>query len=100
MNRYKKKKPRGLSTGFKENVSVIYQAITYCIHSINDGKRIYFFLCRFFRSRFFRLCVAILWRLRFLPQGIMCLVNVFVNGQLTFQLSVINGQFSQHFIVK
>ncbi len=30
----------------------------------------FFFLCRFLRRRFLRLCVAILWRLRFLPQGI------------------------------
>jgi hypothetical protein len=29
----------------------------------------YFFLWRFLRRRFFRLCVAILWRLRFLPLG-------------------------------
>lgn len=29
-----------------------------------------FFLWRFLRSLFFLLCVAILWRLRFLPQGI------------------------------
>jgi hypothetical protein len=26
------------------------------------------FLCRFFRRRFFRLCVAIFFRLRFFPQ--------------------------------
>ena len=31
----------------------------------------FFFLCRFFRKRFFRLWVDILWRFRFLPQG-MC----------------------------
>ena len=37
------------------------------------GKPVYrfFFLCRFFRKRFFRLWVAILWRFRFLPQGIL-----------------------------
>ena len=29
----------------------------------------YFFLCRFFLSFFLRLCVAILCRFRFLPQG-------------------------------
>jgi hypothetical protein len=29
----------------------------------------YFFLCRFFRSFFLRLCVAILCLFRFLPQG-------------------------------
>jgi hypothetical protein len=28
------------------------------------------FLCRFLRRLFLRLCVAILWRLRFRPQGI------------------------------
>jgi hypothetical protein len=31
----------------------------------------FFFLWRFLRKRFFRLWVAILWRFRFLPQG-MC----------------------------
>lgn len=31
----------------------------------------FFFLWRFLRSLFLRLCVAILWRLRFLPQGIL-----------------------------
>jgi hypothetical protein len=30
----------------------------------------FFFLCRFLRSRFLRLCVAIFFLLRFLPQGI------------------------------
>ncbi len=30
----------------------------------------YFFLCLFFRKRFFRLWVAILWRFLFLPLGI------------------------------
>lgn len=36
----------------------------------------FFFLWRFLRKRFFRLCVAILWRFRFLPQGMFgqCLV--------------------------
>lgn len=29
----------------------------------------FFFLWRFLRKRFFRLCVAILWRFLFLPQG-------------------------------
>lgn len=29
----------------------------------------FFFLCRFFRKRFFRLWVDILWRFLFLPQG-------------------------------
>ena len=29
----------------------------------------FFFLWRFFRRRFLRLWVAILWRFRFLPQG-------------------------------
>lgn len=38
-----------------------------------------FFLWRFLRSLFFRLCVAILWRLRFLPQGI--LVDGLVQGR-------------------
>lgn len=31
---------------------------------------LFFFLWRFLRKRFLRLCVAILWRLRFFPQGI------------------------------
>lgn len=30
---------------------------------------LFFFLCRILRKRFFRLCVAILWRFRFLPLG-------------------------------
>ncbi|MCB0781492.1 MAG: hypothetical protein KDC03_18540, partial [Flavobacteriales bacterium] len=30
-----------------------------------------FFLWRFFRKRFLRLCVAILWRFLFFPQGIV-----------------------------
>ena len=34
-----------------------------------------FFLCLFLRSLFLRLCVAILWRLRFLPQGICYLLR-------------------------
>lgn len=33
------------------------------------GRYRFFFLWRFLRSRFLRLWVAILWRLRFLPQG-------------------------------
>jgi len=35
---------------------------------LNDYR--FFFLCRFLRRRFLRLWVAILWRLRFFPQGI------------------------------
>lgn len=31
----------------------------------------FFFLCLFLRKRFLRLCVAILWRFLFLPQGIV-----------------------------
>ena len=37
------------------------------------GSR-YFFLCRFFLSFFLRLCVAILWRLRFRPHGMQQLL--------------------------
>src|SRR5690554_3750835 len=38
-------------------------------------KAYFFFLWRFLRSRFLRLCVAILWRLRFLPLGIMLFIK-------------------------
>jgi hypothetical protein len=31
----------------------------------------FFFLCLFLRRRFLRLCVAILWRLRFFPLGML-----------------------------
>jgi len=41
--------------------------------AINADDYRFFFLWRFLRSRFFRLCVAILWRLRLRPQGIMWL---------------------------
>ena len=34
-------------------------------------REAYFFLWRFLRRRFLRLCVAILWRFLFLPQGMM-----------------------------
>jgi hypothetical protein len=35
----------------------------------NRLKNYFFFLCRFLRRRFLRLCVAILWRFLFFPQG-------------------------------
>jgi len=35
----------------------------------NNIFRDYLFLCLFFRSFFFRLCVAIFCRFRFFPQG-------------------------------
>jgi len=43
------------------------------------GEEVYlfFFLWRFFLSRFLRLCVAILWRFLFLPQGI-CVQRFFL----------------------
>lgn len=34
-----------------------------------DGSCYFFFLCRFFRSLFFLLCLAIFARLRFFPLG-------------------------------
>ena len=36
----------------------------------------YFFLWRFLRRRFFRLCVAILWRLRFFPLGMIVVLKI------------------------
>ncbi len=38
----------------------------------------FFFLCRFLRSLFLRLCVAILCRFLFLPQGIFFISWIFV----------------------
>ena len=38
----------------------------------------FFFLCRFLRSLFLRLCVAILCRFLFLPQGIFFFSWIFV----------------------
>lgn len=57
----------------------------------------FFFLWRFFRRRFFRLWVAILWRFRFLPQGMcaqfLCLFLISVmnrSAPLTSAVSVTN----------
>lgn len=45
-------------------------------------KRSYrtFFLCRFFRKRFLRLWVAILWRFLFFPQGMCPYCCLFLNS--------------------
>jgi hypothetical protein len=40
----------------------------------------FFFLCRFFRKRFLRLCVAILCRFLFLPQGMIPLCYLVFNS--------------------
>ena len=46
----------------------------------------YFFLCRFFLSFFLRLCVAILCRFRFLPQGTDSspLFHLYISNDISF----------------
>ena len=73
---YKKRSHvRALQTGTRlpQNEFVVYRLKGAAKRRTDRQRQTtdYFFLCRFFLSRFFRLCVAILCRFRFLPQGMM-----------------------------
>jgi len=51
-------------------MSLMHMPTVWLDRTKKDSYRI-FFLCLIFLSLFFRLCVAILWRLRFLPLGMV-----------------------------